>query len=32
MDQYKDYIQLNELWNNGKAKWAVWLEANRREP
>lgn len=24
MDQYKDYIQLNELWKNGKAKWAVW--------
>jgi glucose-1-phosphate cytidylyltransferase len=32
MDQYKDYIQLNELWNNGKAKWAVWREANRGEP
>jgi glucose-1-phosphate cytidylyltransferase len=32
MDQYKDYIHLNELWNNGKAKWAVWQEAGSGQP
>jgi glucose-1-phosphate cytidylyltransferase len=24
MDHYKDYTQLNEMWNNGSAKWAMW--------
>lgn len=26
MDHQKDYTQLNELWKNGDAKWAVWKE------
>jgi len=26
MDHYKDYAQLNELWKNGAAKWAVWMD------
>lgn len=29
MDQYKDYLQLNELWKNGGAKWAVWKKGKR---
>lgn len=24
MDTYREYLQLNELWNSGKAQWAVW--------
>ena len=32
MDQYKDYIQLNELWRNGKAKWAVWQKDTPNNP
>jgi len=26
MDHYKDYTQLNEMWNNGSAKWAIWKD------
>jgi len=32
MDQYKDYIQLNELWKNGKAEWATWWENPPHKP
>lgn len=24
MDTYREYLQLNELWNSGRAPWAVW--------
>jgi glucose-1-phosphate cytidylyltransferase len=24
MDTYREYLHLNELWNSGKAPWAVW--------
>jgi len=24
MDTYREYLYLNELWNSGKAPWAVW--------
>lgn len=24
MDTYREYLQLNELWNSGKAPWKVW--------
>ncbi len=24
MDTYKDNVELNEMWSNNKAKWAVW--------
>jgi glucose-1-phosphate cytidylyltransferase len=26
MDQYKDYRQLNDLWERGEAKWKLWGE------
>lgn len=26
MDTYREYTQLNELWNTGKAPWRVWKE------
>jgi len=32
MDQHKDYIQLNELWKNGKAKWVVWRKNPTNNP
>jgi glucose-1-phosphate cytidylyltransferase len=28
MDTYREYLHLNELWNGGKAPWAVWSGAN----
>ena len=28
MDTYREYIYLNDLWNNGKAPWAVWKDAH----
>ena len=24
MDTYREYLYLNELWNSGRAPWAVW--------
>lgn len=24
MDTYREYLQINELWNSGQAPWAVW--------
>jgi hypothetical protein len=24
MDTYKDAVTLNDLWNDGRAPWAVW--------
>jgi hydroxypyruvate isomerase len=27
MDTYKDNLQLNELWDSGRAAWAVWERA-----
>jgi glucose-1-phosphate cytidylyltransferase len=28
MDTYREYIYLNELWNNDRAPWAVWKQAH----
>lgn len=27
MDTYREYLYLNELWNGGKAPWAVWRKS-----
>lgn len=29
MDTYKDNLRLNQLWNEGKAPWAVWKERDK---
>jgi glucose-1-phosphate cytidylyltransferase len=26
MDTYREYLHLNELWNNGQAPWAAWRD------
>jgi len=31
MDTYKDNLRLNQLWLQGKAPWAVWLERKKNE-
>ena len=28
MDTYREYLHLNDLWNSGKAPWAVWAKNN----
>ena len=28
MDTYREYLYLNELWNSGKAPWAVWKDGS----
>ncbi len=28
MDTYREYLQLNELWNSGQAPWAIWEKVN----
>jgi len=30
MDTYREYLHLNELWNTGKAPWAVWKHGPKR--
>ena len=28
MDTYREYLFLNDLWNQGKAPWACWVDSN----
>jgi glucose-1-phosphate cytidylyltransferase len=30
MDTYREYLQLNELWNSGNAPWALWESQGRQ--
>lgn len=30
MDTYREYLQLNELWKNNQAPWAVWVNHHER--